>query len=639
MGVLKIFANGIELDYVNETLTLKKENNAFIQDFKVAHSSFPFLIIENANTRQALGTRDITSVLKAKVVPVVVLDMGERFTGELTILAYVSGHRKCDVKYGSEVLTILDKPLSEILPVLSIIPGETNPVEFQEEFPLVVDGYNRWPDFVNGYRGKIFPEVDFAFPKMLWENKYGETLEQGDEWYSYGKYVNNYGGLYASFIGNIYSEVPNEINVYNSNVAAPQLFLLGMFRLAFASIGYTIAGNFVESDFARRLLLWSVKDNLCAVPLAPAPYTILYSNMASVPMDSPGFVKRRYLFIPDAEGDYTFDYSINEGLRPPSQRQLPTSRLSWGEGADSNNSDTDVYQNYNDPNRLYFQGTFTINVAAGQVGATFNITYLLWPNAEGSAPVSFQIVKKRDPKIFQMMHPTIKIGRYAPDWNLATALNEAKKLFNLNIIFNDRARIVNFDYAQDLLVSGQIMDAGKSLAISEYTPPAFTGLVLKYANDQDGNLYIDRTGVRSYFGEYKDNENIETIESKFKLIDRFQGVVSLETTSQKEGTGLMIFNPGDGTAPGLIEQFEGLSLDLSGVTGIYENYFRTFLQFRLYGSQLQMEGPFTEHQLQRMDKLQKIAIDNQAYVILSTEFKPTPQGNYFVTLELQTITF
>ena len=238
------------------------------------------------------------------------------------------------------------------------------------------------------------------------------------------------------------------------------------------------------------------------------------------------------------------------------------------------------------------------------------------------------------------MHPTINLGRYAPEWNVATAINEAKKLFNLNISFNDQAKIVYFNFAQDLLTSGQIMDAGKSLAITEYNPPENIGFVLKYANDQDGMLYIDRTGARSYFDEYKDMENIEIIESKFKLINRLQGVVNLESTSQKDGTGLMIINPGDGySAPVIIEQFEGRSLSLSGITGIYENAFRTLLQFRLYGSQLQMEGPFTEHQLQRMDKLQKIAIDNQAYVILSTEFKPTPQGNYFVTLELQTITF
>jgi hypothetical protein len=43
MSLIKIIANGIELDFVKETLTIRKENNALIRNFKVSHSNFPFL--------------------------------------------------------------------------------------------------------------------------------------------------------------------------------------------------------------------------------------------------------------------------------------------------------------------------------------------------------------------------------------------------------------------------------------------------------------------------------------------------------------------------------------------------------------------------------------------------------------------
>jgi len=642
MGVLKIYANGIELDYVNETLTLKKENNAFIQDFKVTHSSFPFLIIENSHTKMALGSRDLTSVLKNKVVPVVVLDMGERYTGELTILAYLSGHRKCDLKYGSDVLNILDKKLSEVLPVVSIIPDETEPFPYDEEFSHTVPGYERWPAYVSTFKGKIFPEIDFAFPKMLWENKYGEGLQDGDEWYSYGKYVNNYGGLYSSFIGNTYDTGADVINVYNSNVIAPQLFLLGALRLAFASIEYTIAGTFVTSDFARRLLLLSLKNNLCVVPISPNTETMAFSNLRYQETNHISYIDDFYIynFTPASPGDYIFDYRVQEPLRAGGISGSYVTSILYGHGDMPVNEFTRVYRNYNDPANLNFGGSFTISVNDDQVNTNFFVAYSHKWNVPRRTPVDFVLVKMRDPKNFNMMHPTINLGRYAPDWSVSDALNEAKKLFNLDISFNDTAKVVTLNYAQDLLLSGHVMEAGKSLAITEYNPPQYTGFVLKYANNQDRMLYVSRTSSTIYFGGYEDNENIETIESKFKLVSQKSGTANLATAGDKDGVGLMIIDPGvDGATPLINDDFDGRTLSFDGPNGIYTNSFKTLLQFRLYGSRLQIEGPFTEHQLQRMDKYQKIAIDNQAYVILSTEFKPTAQGNYLVTLELQTITF
>jgi hypothetical protein len=641
MGLLHIFANGIELDYVNDTLTLKKENNAFIQDFKVTHSSFPFLIIENANTKRALGTRDITSVLKQKVVPVVVLDRGQRYTGELTIQAYLSGYRKCDLKFGSAVLQLLNKKLADALPVISIIPDETDPVPFKEEDSQLVDGYEQWPAYVYNFKGKIFPEVDFAFPQMVWENKYGDNPEEGDEWYNYGQMVNRYGSVLSLFIGNTFSTSGDIVTTSNENAVMPQLFLLGALRLAFASIGYTIAGTFVASDFARRLLLLSLKDNLCSVPISPNTENILFSSLRYEETNHITYIDDYYIynFVPTAPGDYIFDYRVQEPLRSGGIRSSYVTSILYGPGDMPVNDFTRVYRNYNDPNILNFQGSFTITVNDDQVNTTFFVAYSHKWNVERQTPIDFVMVKKRDAKTFHMMHPTINLGRYAPEWSVSDTVNEAKKLFNLDISFDDDAKVAYFNYARDLLISGPVMNAGKSLAITEYNPPQYTGFILKYANDQDRMLYISRTGTRAYFGEYEDNENIETIQSKFKLVSQKNNTANLTTAADKEGVGLMIINPGtNGFMPLIDDDFEGRTLSFDGPNGIYANSFKTLLQFRLYGSRLEVEGPFTEHQLQSMDRYQKIAIDNQAYIILSTEFKPTLQGNYFVTLELQSIT-
>ena len=104
MAIIRIVANGIELDFVRETLKIKKENNSFIPTFKVSYNSYPFLIVENSKTASALGTREITSVLKKKIVPVFVYEMGIPYYGELEIISYISGFRKCNLRFGSDII-------------------------------------------------------------------------------------------------------------------------------------------------------------------------------------------------------------------------------------------------------------------------------------------------------------------------------------------------------------------------------------------------------------------------------------------------------------------------------------------------------------------------------------------------------
>jgi len=117
MALIEIFANGIRLDFVNETLSVKTENNAFITDFKVSYNTFPFLVIENRNAKAALGPRDITSINKKTSVPVVVLFSGQRYTGTLTVSSYLPQYRKCNLKFGSAILPIMDKKCADFLPV------------------------------------------------------------------------------------------------------------------------------------------------------------------------------------------------------------------------------------------------------------------------------------------------------------------------------------------------------------------------------------------------------------------------------------------------------------------------------------------------------------------------------------------
>jgi len=63
------------------------------------------------------------------------------------------------------------------------------------------------------------------------------------------------------------------------------------------------------------------------------------------------------------------------------------------------------------------------------------------------------------------------------------------------------------------------------------------------------------------------------------------------------------------------------------------------LQFRLNASTLEISGPFTEIEISQINKLQKIYIDSQAYIITAMEYEPATQDKYQVKLELASINF
>lgn len=636
MGIIRIIAGGLELDVVRETLAIKKENNAFINDFKVTHSTFPFLIVENEKTKTALGPRDMTSVLKRKMVPVTVIEMGERFYGELQVLTYMAGYRKCNIKYGTDLIKIMDKKLLDLLPVVSVIPGETNPEPFTEESFNVVPGYLNWQTYPVQFATRIYPEVKYQFPQLAWPKKFDPIETADDEWFTYKGYHNCFDtvstGIY--FRPNFFSIEGQNVSIINQNLPSPQLFLLALFDYAFANAGYTIAGSFVESAFARRILVLSTKANLCKVNLAPESQ---YIDFVDLQDQGNLFFYRRfnYDFIPLVSGTHIFDYHVQEQLKPGGiTDQNHHSQLIYIQDGKGVN----VYFNINDPDHLIYEGRFEITVTDEQIGEPIKIQWLRWFEDTGE-PELFLVRWSVEGKPFNMMHPTIPLGRYAPEWSLSDAINEVKNFFCLDITFDNLAKKVYFNFASDLLTKPAQHIANKSLAINDYDTPEFTAFILKNGNDQDNFLYIDKAGTTL-------NQNIESdlvgkMESKFKLVPNNGYTADISTIDDKEGVGLMLYDPkGEiNEIPLVASAYNGRTLEWEGGLGIYNMYWKKALRFRLNASMLEITGPFTEVEIYKMNQAQKLYIENQSFVIYAMEYSETSQGSYIVTLQLGSINF
>ena len=256
MSLIKIFSlTGIEIEYKKDSLSLKKENNSLSSDFKVPHSSFPFLVIENDITKNVLGPSDITSIRKNKIVPVIILENGVRYYGELQQLTILPKFRKCNLKYGSDIIPIVNKKIAEFMPSVSVIPGETSPIAFSEVTNEFVSGSEYWEDFPVSMIGQIYPDVKFNFPTIYWKNKYGVDLSSGDEWFNYKNHLNLFSEDFSKFLINNNEVIGDEVIYDNVNVPKPYLFLLTPLHYIFNSINWKISGNFTTHELITRLML------------------------------------------------------------------------------------------------------------------------------------------------------------------------------------------------------------------------------------------------------------------------------------------------------------------------------------------------------------------------------------------------
>lgn len=632
MSLIKIMVNNIEIDFVKETLTIKKENNALSRDFKVSYSSFPFLIIENGNSKKALGTRDLSSIKKLKTVEVVVFEGGKKYNGELQILSYIAGFRKCNLKYASSLLSIMNKKISEFMPTVSVIPGETNPVPYLEsDFLTKSSGFyaaSEWLDYPVNFINKGFPEVKWQFPTMIWKNKFGEDLTQDDEWFDYQNNINLFNEDRSKFIENEYVDTSVEfISVSNKNVASPQLYLLSPLFYALESKGFIASGDFYNNDFIKKLLFLSSKTNLTNTSLAVLLKTYSlngdwrYGNVANSNFKSESFS------IP-VTGKYMLEYSFTFAGPEESNSDVPLYRLYFVKPGNAYGEDVFVVRKIT-TTTFEVKGSVDLDLESGN-----SVLYYLSKNS--TMPVSFLVeLKNKYKKNYQKMHPTIQLGRYLPDWTFASYLNALQNMFNLEIEIDDFSNKMSLNFNEESIAVGHKAIFKKSIAFTSYEQAPSNSFLLKYENDQDNALWITKEGVFNY--GLQTSNFVERLDNKFKFINTIYTAELSESLDSKNGIGLMIYDPIN--KPYTSANYLGQTLKIEGLGGIYDSYWKIWLKFRLNGSAVEMSGPFTEQELANIIKLKRIFIDNQEYLISNMQYSETKNNNFELKFSLISITF
>lgn len=634
MILVKIIANGIQLDLVSETIVIRKENNSFSEDFKINHTSRPFLIVENKKTIEALGPREMTSINKKKIIQVEVVESDIAYKGELQILSYVNGFRKANLKYSSNVFSILTKKLAEFMPVVSVIPGETSPVPYTEESNDLIAGESYWNEYPLDFLDKSYPDVKWQFPTISWRDQFGKGLVEGDEWFKYQGFMNKYHN--DSFVLNTHLLITLTLYVANKNVASPQLYVLSPLFYALDSLGYKLTGSFTTSNFIKNLLLLNTKNNNTVVALGAVEPSVIFTGPWELYTFFPAYylfgIKQQYL-IPFSTKyliKYRFVLPLQTSTSPQAIKTsfIIRTRLEIS-GLIFNEEETPVFiLNYNLDNQV-IEGEVEADLTAGYQ------LYFEYYSINSLMPVEYDIsiTKADEIKNYYQMHPTIDFKRYAPDKTVGNYINDLKKLFNLKFEVDDVAKELKIDFVEDSILTEPLI-LNKSMNIDTYEVVATSSFVLKYNNTEDTALYISNTLVEPLVSQT--DSFTKTISSDFKFIPH-NGVTSELSSSieSKTGIGLILYNPESG--PFTVSSLDGKNLSITGEGGIWDTFWKKTLKIRLSASKCEITGGFTKTEITKLNKTEDVYFNNQHFKVLSIEITPDSETFFSVKMDLESV--
>lgn len=637
MSLIRIVANDLELDFVKETLTIRKENNALIRSFKVSHSNFPFLIVDNKKTKEALGPRDITSVSKVKTIAVDVYENDLKYFGELQIISYLKGYRKCNLKYASPLLGIMNKKISEFMPVISVVTGASTTNNFVEESDTVFTGDSSWPAYAEGIISQGFPDVKWNFPMMQWKDKFGENLEADAAWIEYRNKVNFF--LDEDYQINTGEYITAEvIEVKNSNVPMPQVYLLSPLFYALQSIGFTYEGDFTNNDFIKKIMLLSFKNNLCKVLLKTVATDVIFDEpWQNISIGFFPAKRKRKIYDITEPGTYTISLNfVLNGYTAPSGLEYSTRLIvrryqEFPFGGYSQVDNEVVFKRKTVETGTVIEGEFDMDFTDNDK------IYFDFEFISAILPISYTLNfrKANGDKDFHQMHPTIPLGRYLPDWTLATYINNIKNWFNLDVDIDDLRNKFIMNFNEDWIKNQLPEIITKSMAVKTYEQSPYQAFLLKQANNQDTSLWITRNEVEVYTNQKSDY--LETLDGKFKFIPSEFGTANLsEALEEIDGVGLIIYD--ESLGPNTAESYNGQTLKIDGEGGIYEVFWKKWLKFRINASVIELTGGFTKTEIGKFIKTKRIHVDHQEYIVALLDYKELSQDNYMVTFKLETVT-
>lgn len=598
MSLISLFVNGIELDYIKETLNIKKENQLLGGDIKFTHNSYPFLIIENEKSEQALGKNHLQSV-QSQYYEITVITLEGKFVGELQVLECMTNYRKCNIRYNSKIYSLEKINIRELFPTLSVI-GENPPRPYEKQIDeMLPSNVNaEWKSYVSRFDEKEFPDVLWQFPMVYFPDKFGE-IKEGDDWELYNRHLNT-----RIFIGgnvietNSIVTTSEGVEVQNRNVITPFPYLLAPLLLACEQTGLTLDGSIFQDDFIKSILIYSPEDNLSEISDIDDKVLVPLFDQIPETYNDILYSFRRMFTVTLAVGTYSFTYDIEYANNRHYLRVRTSEKTS------------DLFAK-NVGNALErFSGSFEVKITPRDVELNRNLVEFFCYSAFAAEPTvkDLSYVKKLVKK-GSVFHPTLDVPRFIPDWTFGEYLNQLKKLFNLRFEENADENVLKVIYNDRNILIKDFFDLG-SIRVNSYSKINHSHIALQYDNDEDDILKVNPNVTYSYVDKI-DEEKTLSIKNKFKQLNYKNGELLLSAfDDKKSGIGLVLYKPNFFNQTS--QEVDGSKLDLEG---IYQRYFTNTSRIYLNPNRIEVEKKVTKFELIELLNKKRVLVNNQPYYI------------------------
>ncbi|MCD8435864.1 hypothetical protein LNJ03_11225 [Tenacibaculum dicentrarchi] len=623
--MIKITCNDIELNIVKASLSIVLKNTAFSDNFSLEYSQYPFLILEDKSTEQALGTRHILSLKKQREYDVLVHRNNSVYFGKLKVKSYGVGVRKCDLVFGSELLKILDKPIADFMPNVYLV-GNSD----YKEVVLDKSGQQNIVDELNNIQYGKYPVSQFQFPEIYAPDFHDKEANDA-EWGSYGGYLNNRFSYFKDLddsnsteylmFNNMKEGVPNNRNSFH-----PCPYLLAPLDNCLNNIDFK--RKLISDDFLNNILLFSDVDSHSKYTYSQLKFNIQtkdsYDKMAS--SETPEYSGVSMLFLPDWSDSSTEKlggldssiYSTNGeiGIRYHFE-EVTEATHNFGLGTDGKefpilriyfNDSTPVVEKYwhdADSNGVISgEAIYPVSREAELDDRWLNIN-TSFPNK--STDYSIDVFSTNDKDLY-VLSETVDLSRHVPKWTFGEYLNNIKKLLNLKIDVDDSLKTLSFEYIDKYLNNTEMVDlSGYNLEISNYENNQSNGFKIKYANDEFAR--IDENGVSD---EDKIGDDLIEIANDF-LTPEFNGTHHEITKDDiSDGTILMLNKAG---TPNTTDIIENKTLNLVGDKGIGNIFWKDWVKFRQNASNITLTGRIEKKHRIEIQQKKKVYYNNIVFLV------------------------
>ncbi|WP_271407262.1 hypothetical protein [Tenacibaculum soleae] len=620
--MIRISRNNIDLNLVSATLSLVSKNTLFSNSFSLEYSQFPFLVIEDDSTVAALGSRHIMSLQKQKKYDVSVFRENKVYFGYIKVLSYEEGVRKCDLVFGSEIIKILDTPISEFMPTV-YFGAETPYTEITDtDLPQ-----SELIDALLLHQTKNYPEVDFQFPEISAQDFYEEDNKM---FKAYQGYINKRDAEGKLIVNERVLNENNQYNSINKNTFIPFVYLNSIFDYCFDFVGFKVnLSNFI-APFFKQLIISSFKTNV-------TEYEFDYTG-TNLPQISGIINNKIYSYswgvanadVPDEE----MGVSIYLKIPKPATNEFVQFFLA----APDPGVIIDLRLDYEDFTEEFYEFNkvlFFVKTSSQPLRMQYSRHNILAPNTllELHEALTAKIImfKRYDKQNLAVFHSTINLANSVPDWTVVDLINNCKNLFNLKIDINDSLKIVNIDVASNHLKKYDLVDLN-DLKLTEKLYENSQSDVFKLSYADGDFIKIDASGVST-------NKIIEPdvvdIAVDFLTLP-YNGVHhELKKKQIDQGVVLLLDDPDSTTT---VDKVDSKKINLDQSQGIGNTFWKEWVKFMQNSSNIVLVGEIDKHTIIKIEEYQKVFYKGVVFLVDEVKVKEN-KGVVETTLYLKSKVF